>query len=327
MALTSTSADGILDELIRINLSLSNIVEPSRTHRKFAVFFNLTTEEQIVTVTKDNLEDTIASLDKEQDTNNTIANNIQMWFNSGANELTIVNTSKDISTLTNIEPLNLVFVGNKVDKQLGIYQKIRSTILANKNVFFSINLGDSVDTYPEGRKVFLYLDDEVGSFFNYFAKYTEARYYTKNSFLQSDLQGTKLSNLDYIQQYNVGALVYIPSSNGYFYYNIKDRSGNNYNLDVLYQDLQADIRADLFTALSSNNRYSDKNIARLENVMAHSVQKYQNLGLIQEFNTGSLPISYQSAIDVKNGFLRGLEVAYIPTKEMQSLSVDLREEV
>lgn len=327
MALTNTSADGILDELIRINLSLSNIVEPSRTHRKFAVFFNLTTEDQIVTVTKDNLEYTIASLDKEQDTNNTIANNIRMWFNSGANELTIVNTSKDISTLTNIEPLNLVFVGNKVDQQLGIYQKISSSIVVNKNVFFSVNLGDSVDTYPEGRKAYLYLDDEVGSFFNYFAKYTEARYYTKNSYLQSDVQGTKLSNLDYIQQYNIGALVYMPYSNGYFYYNLKDRSGYNYNIDVLYQDLQADIRADLFTALLSNNHYNDKNIARLENVMAQSVQVYKDLGLVRDFSTASKPMDYQTGVDKKNGLLRGLEVRYTVESEIQKMIINMQEEV
>lgn len=317
----------LIDELIQIDLNLASVAQLPLIHRKFAMLANLTTSDEYMVITKSSLETDLKKIDKANNTKVSSSSLIRTWFENGGIELTIINAKKDIEKLTKIEPKNIILVGLPTAEQLTIYNKLAADVKANKNIFFSIELNTKLENYPKGRNTFFYLDGNPHSFFAYFAPYSQAKYYTSNNYKTSSFQGVKLESLDYVLLNNIGALVYFPEFKESKYINIKDSAGFNYNLDVLKDDLQADIKANLLTALSSNNLYNQSNILRLENVMAMTADKYVEINLISSFKTASLPLDRQTPADIKNNILRGLMIRYKVETEIEQVKVTIQEEV
>lgn len=312
----------LVDELIEIDLDLASIAVLPKFHRIFAVFFDLTTGDKQITITPSSLESDLKKIATD-DTKSLI----KLWFASGGNKLTIVNTKNDISEIDSIEAKNLIFDGNDINQQLAYYKKLPIELIKDKNLFFTVDNNTNLENYPKSRDVFFYLKGSNNSIFEYFAPYTQDKYYAKNNYKTSNLQGNKLTSLDYILQNNIGALVYFPEFKESKYLNIKDATGFNYNLDVLKDDIESDIKANLLTALSSNNLYNQANILRLENVLASTLDTYIDLNLILKYSTASLPYSKQAQIDIKNDILRGLKANYTVESEIQRTQVNLTEEV
>ncbi|MGV3278033.1 hypothetical protein ACFX5K_00090 [Rickettsiales bacterium LUAb2] len=317
----------LVDEIIKIEIKLNDVVSIPRDHRKFAFLGTLNGTDKVI-ISKDNYQDIIANI-----TDAMTKNFIQIWFTNSGTSLTIYNVPSDydISAIT-IDEKNILLAGYPLDNQKTIYNSLTTDYKTSKNIYFAIEKADDISFAANARNIFVLLVEgadynKYNYIFEYFAPYTQNDYYKQNSFLSSSIAGVKLNSLDFLKQNNIGALVYFPEFNQNNYFNIGDKAGYNFNLDILKDDLSTSIKENMFNSLKQNNKYTQSNISTLEFCMKKAGDYYKSLNLINSFTTSSTSYAQQLETDIKNGIVKGFNLQYQIISEVKEADVILQEAI
>lgn len=309
----------LIDEVVYIDIESAARAATVNQYRNFGIVTKLSTKDHYIHIDQSSLD---AALELIADPLH--KSFIKMWFASNGSAIYAVN-EETLNELSNPPFLSLII--NQKNDQLKAYRAIPQELQAQLQLFFTVNKGTNLQDYPKGRNVFYFLDQPEGALAEYLAPYTSVSYYAKNNFKTSKLQGFKDLALDWYRSSNVGALLFWPSINQSEYFNIKDSAGFNLNLDFLRTDLETDVKNRMFTALQSDNSYSQSNISRLENVMAEAALWYEGLNLISSYKTSSIPEKMQRPQDRVNNIVRGFKLQYCIENEIAEIHCVIKEEL